>query len=178
MILEKIISGGQTGADIAGVRAAHNMGLKVGGTMPRGFRIIDGFRPDWGMKFGFVEHPSPDYPPRTECNVQDSDATIRIAHNFQSRGESLTLKLIRKHGKPHFDVPVPNVRLRGTAPMSTPVHAARWLIENKVRVLNIAGNSEQTCPGIEWWAEQYVTDMIASLRQLTRNPEGRPERFV
>jgi hypothetical protein len=75
-MLVKVISGGQTGADQAGWRAARMFDIPTGGFMPRGFLTEDGPRPDFAELFGAVEMPTPDYRARTEQNVRDSDATV------------------------------------------------------------------------------------------------------
>ena len=95
MRLRKIISGGQTGADRAGLAAAALLGLETGGTAPQGYRTMEGSDFDLRDTFGLKEHWSSAYPPRTECNVKDSDGTIRIARDFDSAGERLT-KLIQQ----------------------------------------------------------------------------------
>ena len=41
-MLRKVISGGQTGADRAGLQAAKSSGIKTGGYMPKGFLALDG----------------------------------------------------------------------------------------------------------------------------------------
>jgi hypothetical protein len=38
-MIEKLISGGQTGADRAGLEAAKALGIATGGTAPKGWRI-------------------------------------------------------------------------------------------------------------------------------------------
>ena len=96
--LQKVISGGQTGADRAGLIAAHSMGMKTGGFMPRGFRAEDGNHPEFADKFDIQEHRSAEYPPRTALNVQMSDGTIRFATNWRTRGEQLTLRKIHEFG--------------------------------------------------------------------------------
>lgn len=100
--LTTVISGGQTGADQAGLVVASRFGLKTGGWMPKGFRTLQGLRPDFGPKYGIKEHTSPEYAPRTEKNVQDSDGTVRLAVNFQTAGEVCTLKAILRHKKPYL----------------------------------------------------------------------------
>jgi len=46
-MLAKIISGGQSGADRAGWRAARTFGILSGGWMPRGFLAEDGPHPEF-----------------------------------------------------------------------------------------------------------------------------------
>jgi len=105
-VILKVISGGQTGADIAGVRAAKSLGIPTGGCTPFGWRTLSCPRPEYEAEFGMHQHPSPDYPPRTRENVKNSDITLRVAYNFLSRGEVCTLQAIRKLKKPVVDLPV------------------------------------------------------------------------
>jgi hypothetical protein len=61
MILTRIISGGQTGADIAGIRAAKRVGLETGGCLPRGCGTLDGPRREYIREYGMHEHRSSSY---------------------------------------------------------------------------------------------------------------------
>jgi hypothetical protein len=140
--LVKIISGGQTGADQAGLFAAKDLSLQTGGWMPKGFRTLEGSRKDFKEKFNIDEHSSFYYPPRTFQNAKESDATVRFATDFNSSGELCTLKAITQYKKPYFDVDV-------SKQFEEQVKQFRsWLKCNRVKVLNVAGNSEKTSPGI------------------------------
>lgn len=135
----KIISGGQTGADQGGLRAAIKLGLDTGGTAPLGWETQDG-PARWLEEYGLIEAFSGGYPYRTGENVKNSDATVRFALDFNSPGERCTLRMIKKFKKPHFDInPFTTVEFDTFK---------QWLIDNQVRVLNVAGNSERTAPGI------------------------------
>ena len=72
---EKVISGGQTGADQAGLAAAARFGIPTGGWMPRGWKTAAGPDPELGRRFGLREHAG-DYADRTEASARDSEATI------------------------------------------------------------------------------------------------------
>lgn len=139
--IKKLISGGQTGADYAGLLAAEYLGIKTGGMMPKGFMTLDGLKPTLAKRFGMTQHSSPEYPPRTLCNVMDSDGTIRFAQDFGSAGEKLTLKCCNQAKKPFYDV----IAFDEKADL---IRFHRWLRDNKIQVLNVAGNSETTAPGI------------------------------
>src|ERR1700733_1932134 len=76
IMLDKIISGGQTGVDQAAWRAAKACGVATSGWMPRGFLTEDGPRPEFAERYGAAEFPTNDDHARTEQNVQDSDATL------------------------------------------------------------------------------------------------------
>ena len=69
MSLETIISGGQTGADRAGWDVALELGLAIGGWIPRGRRAEDGEVP---TRYGGLRETDTDvYRERTEKNVAD-----------------------------------------------------------------------------------------------------------
>ncbi|MBY0457467.1 MAG: putative molybdenum carrier protein [Gemmataceae bacterium] len=156
MRLEWVISGGQTGADRGGLIAAKAAGIRTGGWMPAGFRAQDGFHPEFAKRYGMYEHASDRYPPRTERNVWGSDATLRFARDWNSPGEVLTLDLCERYGRPHLDVDPDGA--------VTPVQVVEWLIANDVRVLNVAGNSERTAPGIEAFVAKFLAEVFAALR--------------
>src|SRR3954451_2144199 len=95
----KVISGGQTGVDHAGLEAAYQLDIPTDGWMPKGFRRLDGKGKEIAQKYGLKEHPSSYYPPRTESNVRDSDLTIILAAKLGSSGEICTIKALKRHRK-------------------------------------------------------------------------------
>lgn len=156
-MVEKVISGGQTGADQAGLRAAKRLGLQTGGWIPKGCPTDDGPRPILVKIFGMCEHTSALYPPRTFANVRDSDGTMRFASDWHSSGERCTKKAIDQYRRPYFDVDVND---------PPPVEEARrWLEENNIRVLNVAGNRERTSPGIRAFVEAYLAKVLSHERE-------------
>lgn len=154
MKLEKIISGGQTGVDQAGLRAARRLGISTGGWATLGYRTLAGCQEDLLRGFGLVEHLSPRYEDRTGMNVVHSDATIRIASDFNSPGERCTKRALLQHGKPYFNVLVADGKIvqEPRARLALRAFLEQWC----VRVLNVAGNSEQTSPGIGAIAEEFL----------------------
>jgi hypothetical protein len=169
MTLKTIRSGGQNGADIGGVRAAKKSGkVQYCGTMPNGFRTLDGPKPEYAAEFNMAEHSSPNYPPRTYENVKVSDGTIRLAVNINSAGERCTLKAINQYGRPYFDVHIQSVSSFALPPECHPSAAAKWIVENNIAHLNVAGNSEQTAPGIEAYVERYITALINEVEKLSK----------
>ncbi len=164
MPLERVISGGQTGADRAALAAARAAGIPTGGGMPRGFRAQDGPRPEFAELYGVREHDSDRYPPRTALNVKESDATLRFASDWDSPGEVLTLAMGERYRKPHLDVP-----LDGSV---TPADVAEWIVEGGVRVLNMAGNAERTSPGIEAFVAAFMAEVFRILREPSAAESG------
>lgn len=135
-------------------------GLETGGWIPKGFKTELGSQPELS-KYGLVEHVSDKYPPRTYANVRDSDATIRFAVSFETAGEKCTLKAVEQYGKPHLDI---LIKLPDNSSMTSDDVAQR-LIELNVEVLNVAGNRESTCPGIEEFATSFLTDVIKKMNK-------------
>ena len=136
ILLEKIISGGQTGADTAGLDWAIKNEIPHGGWCPKGRKSESG-RID--QKYLLTETSTANYLQRTEMNVAESDATIIFTLADKLTGGSLkTQEFATKHGKPvlHF------------RPGVHPKFIRSFLISNNVRCLNIAGSKESTAPGI------------------------------
>src|SRR4051794_27751768 len=101
-MLERVVSGGQTGADQAGLRAARACGIPTGGWAPLGWQTEDGPAP-WLADFGLVELPDGGYPERTRANVRDSTATIWFG-DPGSPGGRTTLRACHKLGMPVLEV--------------------------------------------------------------------------
>lgn len=181
-IISVVISGGQTGVDVAALRAAQALGLPTGGTMPRGWRTLDGPRPEYRGLYRMTEHASSSYVPRTYANVSDSDITIRIARNFSSTGERCTISALRRYSRPSIDMWLtanwaPCFRWGATEKpgsidlscidvyndvMPQVVKCIFAVSQSLGRpiVVNFAGNSERTAPGIEKAAEEIVREIL------------------
>jgi Circularly permutated YpsA SLOG family len=71
-----VISGGQTGADQAGWRAAQAGDIPTGGWMPKGFLTEEGPQRWLANVYGAREMPTKSYPARMVQNVKDSDGTL------------------------------------------------------------------------------------------------------
>lgn len=164
----KVISGGQIGADIAGLRAAKRAGLETGGWMTFGYQTLDGPKPEYHDMYGIIDIGSTKYSLRTRYNVRDSDLTIRFAYNFDSPGERCTLKAIQDYNKPHYDVRLELNPLRVDGWHSGFV--VSLLSEEKINTVNIAGNASSM---IEDFVEQFLLDCFHAaqlLRKTTQTP--------
>jgi len=139
----KVISGGQTGVDQAALAAAKAAEIQTGGWMPYGWMTLDGIREDFKDLYSMHECQDEGYSPRTDLNVRDSDATIRIAKTFSSPGERCTLIAIHRHNKPYLDI-----GWKPRQPLPGPDFLVEWLLQFEICTLNVAGNSEKTASGI------------------------------
>jgi hypothetical protein len=142
----KIISGGQSGADVTGLEVAKSLGIETGGTAPKGFKTE--FGPNLKLRdvYGLSEHSSEKYPPRTEDNVKNSDLTIIIS-GHDSPGSILTKKLCVAHKKPFIMLDVNEILL---------MLEVKELFDKKLLecgknqlVLNVAGSRASKTPHIE-----------------------------
>ncbi len=167
-MLDLVISGGQTGADIAGLRAAKDASIPTACLMPCGFRTLDGPKPEYVQLYNARQHKSSAYSPRTDENVLRADGTIRLATDFGSAGERCTWNAIVKHRKAYFDVPfiLENSTLMAELVPDTvrPIDVVQWIREKKIRTLNVAGNSERTQPGIEAAVYKFLSDVFQRMR--------------
>jgi hypothetical protein len=159
-MLRKIISGGQAGADRAGLDFALQAGLKHGGFVPTGRKAEDGRIDD---RYQLVELPSASYPTRTKRNVRESGATAIFSLRAElSGGSALTLAYARSVKKPV-------IHLHGAPTASDrervdPAAELRGFIDShRIEVLNVAGPRESKEPGVyeftlgvlrRYWQEQ------------------------
>ena len=153
-MLERIISGAQTGADRGGLDAALAWGLPIGGWVPRGRKAEDGTVPE--KYAGLLETPTADYRARTERNVKDSDATLIFTHGPLSGGSKLTADFCRKHGKPWLQI---DFAVEGDRDYR---FAALWLQDHGARVVNVAGQRESKAPGIQAEVAAFMGRILAT----------------
>ena len=80
-MVTKIISGGQTGADMGGLLAGELLHIPTGGTCPDFYVDENGFNPDFIPRFKLKSGGN--YRQRTEQNIIDSDLTLVFAKNIE-----------------------------------------------------------------------------------------------
>ena len=160
IVLEKVISGGQTGADQGGLEAAEMSEVATGGTAPRGYRTDVGPRPDLGRRFGLKESRFNGYSSRTRVNVRSSTGTV-VFGNPHSPGSRLTVRLCRELRKPCLQIFYPEMTR-----VSAEHELAQWCVLHCVEILNVAGNRENRNPGIQVFARGVVLGAIKQLRRV------------
>ena len=158
MGVEIIVSGGQTGADRGGLEAGRRLGLITGGWAPKDFRTDEGRDPELRTVFGLREHPSSEYPPRTEANVKFADATVFFGR--QSPGWHCTKSACRRQRKEFF-------WLRNELPVELAAEQLiEWLRHHRVRILNVAGNRERKNPGIRSRTIAILEEALGDYRRV------------
>ena len=163
-MVDKIISGGQTGADKGGLEAGRLLGLETGGYAPRGYTNETGYDPSL-KEYGLNEMGTTSLPVRTQQNIKWSDGTIVFLNTEKiSRGSGKTVlycrfekwwrgaieenarNLIKSSSSGYRPVLVMNI----TFETDDMIEKIRNFIElNNIKTLNIAGSRESTHTGIQ-----------------------------
>jgi len=133
----RIISGGQTGVDQAALSVAISLGIAHGGWCPSDRRCEGGEIP---LHFSLTPMPTPSYAARTRQNIIDSDATLILHRGPLTGGTLLTHNIVRKLSRPLLEVELDDHRVVEKV--------RRWLQENAISTLNVAGPRESNSPGI------------------------------
>ena len=136
-LINRIVSGGQTGVDRAALDVALALGIACGGWCPKGRRAEDGVI---AATYPLIETEGRSYRQRTRLNVQDSDATLILNRGKLQGGTAYTQQLAQKMDKPCWVVQL-------DAP-ADPEKVMTWLRAHNVQTLNVAGPRESNCPGI------------------------------
>lgn len=135
---DKIVSGGQTGVDRAGLDAAIQHGIPVGGWCPAGRRAEDGSIPDC---YPLQETKARNFAVRTRRNVKDSDGTLVLNLGELEGGTLQTVDYAQKIGKPCMVLQLDSAE---HADVDTVIN---WLKMHSIKTLNIAGPRESKRPG-------------------------------
>ena len=139
-LIERIVSGGQTGVDRAALDVAMALGFPVGGWCPKGRRAEDGVISE---TYPLTETPLAEYAQRTAWNVRDTDGTLVLLFNKPSPGTKVTIEEARVQGKALLLIDL-------TAyPKGKGIH-----------VLNVAGSRQSEAPGVYEAARAFLGDVF------------------
>ena len=139
-MINSIVSGGQTGADRAGLDAAIAFGIPHGGWCPKGRVAEDGIIPE---RYQLTETEGASYLARTERNVKHSDGTVIFTIGPIAGGSSRTADFARRHRKPWLHLRLDQMDAEQAADL-----VGRFVLSEAIGTLNVAGSSESREPGI------------------------------
>lgn len=168
-MIEKIISGGQTGADQIGLTVAQHLKIKTGGCAPKDFMTETGpcesLKTLFGLRevtteetaeFAKLTGKSDRYTARTYINARDSDGTVYFAANPNSPGSKTTKRGCNEYKKPF--IMNPDVG-----------QLVEFIRKNRIRILNVAGNRESKL------SSAYAKEIGKTLEEAVReviNPKN------
>jgi hypothetical protein len=151
-MIEKIISGGQTGADRAALDFAIAHRIRNGGWCPRGRWAEDGPIPE---SYQLIETPSADPVQRTEWNVRDSDGTVIFSiAPILSGGSRKTAEFARRLDKPCLHL---SRKRHGDAAAAK---LSAFLVRHRIKVLNVAGARRSGEPGVGRFTRQVLGKVL------------------
>ena len=166
MPVEKLLSGGQTGADRAALDFAIAHGIPHGGWCPRGRLAEDGALEE---RYTLRETPDPEYPQRTEWNVRDSDGTVIFSISSElSGGSKLTEKLAGCHGKPCLHLSQERDREKAAELLR------QFVRQHDIHVLNVAGPRASNEPAVQ----RFVLETLEKLFKVPKSRAHQWDRYA
>ncbi len=160
-MLKKIISGGQTGADQAGLDVAIKFNIRHGGWIPKGRLTEDG---PLSSRYRMTEMKTADYRERTKKNIEDSHGTVIVSRGELTGGSKLTLNHARVINRPHI-----YIDLLSTEDFEASIFLKSFILENQIEVLNVAGPRRSHHPGIYADVKMVLEAALYLLFLDTRN---------
>ncbi|OAI45989.1 hypothetical protein AYO45_01905 [Gammaproteobacteria bacterium SCGC AG-212-F23] len=155
-MIEKIVSGGQTGVDRAALDVAIITKIPHGGWCPKGRKAEDG---TIHQKYRLKETKTDDYSERTKMNIVDSDATLILVPSKPIKvtdGTILTINEVVSKKKPHLVIDLSDRQNMAES-------IIQWINEHNIKVLNVAGPRESQSPGIYKIALDFLESIIKKL---------------
>lgn len=135
----KIVSGGQSGVDQGALDFALDHNFECGGYCPKGRKSEMGTIP---FRYPVIEIESEEYIDRTWKNIIESDGTLIIQDESDlDEGTQQTISICNQLSKPY-------VIFETNGTINSGYQFRRWIIEHKIKVLNVAGNRQSSSPDI------------------------------
>jgi len=158
-----IVSGGQTGADRAGLDFAIYNKIPHKGWCPKGRKAEDG---KISAQYQLQETPSADYLQRTEWNARDSDGTVIFTMGKELTGGSKrTAEFASKHGKPLL-------HLYPGKSYQMAVELLSFVTRNNLQTLNVAGTRGSKEPEIYRFALEVLKEALTPQSSSTIGGAG------
>ncbi|TVQ32742.1 MAG: molybdenum cofactor carrier [Phycisphaeraceae bacterium] len=155
-MIERIISGGQTGVDRAALDAALETGFPCAGWAPRGRLAEDGPIPE---RYPLKETPDDDVEQRTEWNVRDADGLLILTLGPTDIGTDHAARCAESAAKPILFIDMERMSASDAAD-----EIIEWSNWRGLSAINIAGPRESSSPGV-------YDKALAVVRALLQRPE-------
>jgi hypothetical protein len=145
----KIVSSGQTGAEIGGLVAAKQHGVDTGGFAVMGFETEDGNKPEYELEYNLVDENLPHYAANIK-NVIYSDSTFIFTDYPEAPCPNSIVFICKERGKPYAINP-------------TETDIIRYIKIMGLNTINIYGDYESITPGIEDRVKKLLLDVLGMI---------------
>jgi hypothetical protein len=159
VMIERIISGAQTGVDRAALDVAMALNIPTGGWCPAGRLAEDGTIPEHYNTLR--QTSSRDYVVRTERNVQHADATLILNIGTLGGGTQYTVEMAERWNSPCL-----LVQLDAEPDLQ---QVCQWLLRERPNTLNVAGPRESGRPGIHTAATDFLLRLLQHCRAISQD---------
>ncbi len=134
-MIEKIISGGRSGAELAALDAAIKLGMACGGWIPKESSHPGGINAD---RYNLTEMATSNPTEALKKNIRVSDGTLMLSHGTLSSNVKNTKKTLQRYSTPllHLD-------LKSTNAFNAASLINDWLIDNDLNILHVTGPTEK-----------------------------------
>jgi hypothetical protein len=166
--IEKIISGGQTGADRAALDISMAFGIPHGGWIPKGRKTEDGRLPD---RYRMKEVLSISYAQSSQMNVLDSDGTLIVSHGRLTGVPASTQELSKKHRRPCLHIDLEEIAYDKATDI-----VCSWIEIRGIHTLNVAGPRATRDPNIYEATKELLKRIIQ--RYMPQTVEDAVERML
>ena len=160
-MIQKIVSGGQTGAERAALDVAVKLGIPYGGWVSKVRPIRDGSLSEYKLQ----EMSTAGYSKIIEKNVTDSDGTLIIAQGKLNAESDYAREMTLKHRKQLL-----GISLRITNHQEAAALIASWIFLQRIRFLNVTGPKASEDPQIYG----HVTVILESVFNLEAARNEKP----
>ncbi len=156
----KIVSGGQTGADRAGLDMAIKLHIPHGGWCPKGRKAVDGKIP---TRYNLDEMASVSYLARTKQNVVDSDGTVVFYFDKAQGGTKRTIDFCVELKKDYLKINLSEPFFTNCLLFYTWFNEQLKCCKNEVYVLNVAGSRESEFNNIYKLTSEVLEDVLSDI---------------
>jgi hypothetical protein len=134
IMIEKVISGGRPGAELAALDASIKLGIGYGGWIPKGDLSDIGTHAN---RYNLVEMPTANRTESFKKNIRESDGTLILSHGTSSGDMKNITSVIRRYSSPLLHVDLNNTSAFNAASLIND-----WIIDNDLNILHVTGPTQ------------------------------------
>jgi hypothetical protein len=139
-VIDRIISSGRTGVELAGLDVAVKLGVSHGGWASRGMRNAQGPLPE---RYGLKEVPALGFKHAMEQNIINSDGTLLVTRGQKTIESRFAVETALSHQRQLLHLDLSQYSLFEAASL-----ASSWISLQKIKILFITGPSADADPKV------------------------------